>query len=504
MARLDQLWWQGPAKASHAPSLALRVWPFASTRATLWPPGLLNRNTASCANSTAFTAVFPVPSHGLPNTPACADQVPPNCLPIPPPTTPPPTSLTPQVRDVSFSPDNGTISKVEFDDFGLRFLPVNFFDTFSISSELIDSVSMGCVLVATDERQRQEKQGILSSILRGTGTRPVAGLLSDGGYRSEAAGYLPQGYSYEQWQNDIRRWEAETGIRYEEYMSQNAGYGSRAARNALPSRTTASGAASGGPAARYALPAPAGAAPPQAAAAAAGRQWQPNQVAAGYGAQPGQLPGQQQQYGGDPRYRGGAPGGPPGQGRYPGAPPAQQQHQWGAQGPAAPAAPQQQWGQQQPQQQQTPTGWPAPGATPQQPPMQQQQRIQQAGGGPGPMGGGPGAGPRGPGPSPPQQQQQPQLPPQQQQQAYGRPGPDGSARGSMGAGAGTGNGMSSNGANGAMRVDEWLAGSGAREGLEVAGVELNGAGAGAKRPLAEAMGWDGMTAGSSNGRGPSY
>lgn len=75
----------------------------------------------------------------------------------------------------------------------------------------------------------------------------------------------------------------------------------------------------------------------------------------------------------------------------------------------------------------------------------------------------------------------------------------------MGVGAGTGNGMSSNGVNGgAMRVDEWLAGSGTREGLEVAGVELNGAAAGAGRPLAEAMGWDGMPAASSNGRGPSY
>jgi len=37
-----------------------------------------------------------------------------------------------QVRDFSFSPDTGAISRVIYDDFGLSFLPVAFFDTYSI------------------------------------------------------------------------------------------------------------------------------------------------------------------------------------------------------------------------------------------------------------------------------------------------------------------------------------------------------------------------------------
>jgi hypothetical protein len=40
-------------------------------------------------------------------------------------------------------------------------------------------------------------------------------------YRSgagAAGGYLPADYSYEQWQQDLRRWEAETGMTYEQYL----------------------------------------------------------------------------------------------------------------------------------------------------------------------------------------------------------------------------------------------------------------------------------------------
>ncbi len=64
----------------------------------------------------------------------------------------------------------------------------------------------------------------------------VAGLLSDGSRGGEAVGgYLPQGYSYEQWQNDVRRWEAETGYRYEDYVQQvsAAHLGCFAARRAV-------------------------------------------------------------------------------------------------------------------------------------------------------------------------------------------------------------------------------------------------------------------------------
>jgi len=45
--------------------------------------------------------------------------------------TPTPTP-TQQVRDFSFSPDTGAISRIIYDDFGLGFLPVSFFDTYSI------------------------------------------------------------------------------------------------------------------------------------------------------------------------------------------------------------------------------------------------------------------------------------------------------------------------------------------------------------------------------------
>lgn len=37
-----------------------------------------------------------------------------------------------QVRDYTFSPDDGAISRVVYDDFGLSFLPVSFFDTYSL------------------------------------------------------------------------------------------------------------------------------------------------------------------------------------------------------------------------------------------------------------------------------------------------------------------------------------------------------------------------------------
>eukprot|EP00967_Tisochrysis_lutea_P014997 scaffold16873_cov24-Tisochrysis_lutea.AAC.2 len=44
------------------------------------------------------------------------------------------------------------------------------------------------------------------------------GMLTDG-YRADSggpAGYLPQGYGWAQWENDVRRWEMETGLSYEQ------------------------------------------------------------------------------------------------------------------------------------------------------------------------------------------------------------------------------------------------------------------------------------------------
>eukprot|EP00198_Chlamydomonas_reinhardtii_P010291 XP_001699628.1 predicted protein [Chlamydomonas reinhardtii] len=130
-----------------------------------------------------------------------------------------------KIRDITFNPDTGAISRIEYDDFGLRFLPVNFFDTFSVPAELVESAVLGYVLVASEGEayQRQEKQGILSGILRGLGTRPQSmGLLLTDGGRNEVAGYLPQNYTYEKWESDIRRWEAETGMRYEDGASGGA------------------------------------------------------------------------------------------------------------------------------------------------------------------------------------------------------------------------------------------------------------------------------------------
>jgi hypothetical protein len=41
---------------------------------------------------------------------------------------------------------------------------------------------------------------------------------SGAGGAAAAGGYLPADYSYEQWQQDLRRWEAETGMTYEQYL----------------------------------------------------------------------------------------------------------------------------------------------------------------------------------------------------------------------------------------------------------------------------------------------
>ncbi|GLC58017.1 hypothetical protein PLESTB_001309000 [Pleodorina starrii] len=372
-----------------------------------------------------------------------------------------------KVRDMSFSRDTGTISKIEFDDFGLRFLRADFFDRFSVPADAIRQCAYGVVSLAADNVQYQEKQGLLSTLLRRVGgTQQLAGLLADGSRGGEAAGLLPQGYSYEQWQNDVRMWEAQTGCSYEEYMMQTGQqqpFGGSGRRNALPpgrpqpqALLPEAGSLSGGGirqpgAPNYALP-PSSSAPPQGGRPGAynpmqqQQQAQQQQMPQAYG-----TPGQQQvpPYGGaggygsgysgpgaDPRFRGpaaqpqpqprGAPAQPP---RYSAAAgPQQQQQQWpqpGAQSPVGQPQQQQQWGQQPQQQQQQPP------MQQQQPPMQQQQQqMAQRPGAPGPgvpgrgpMAGGPGAGIPGAAPVP-QVPQQPRPQQQQQQQPpqYGWPG----------------------------------------------------------------------------------
>ncbi|KAG2426750.1 hypothetical protein HXX76_012807 [Chlamydomonas incerta] len=416
-----------------------------------------------------------------------------------------------KIRDIAFNPDTGAISRIEYDDFGLRFLPVNFFDTFSVPAELVESAISGYVVVAPEGEsyQRQEKQGILSGILRGLGTRqqPMGLLLTDGG-RSEVAGYLPQNYTYEKWESDIRRWEAETGMRYEQYMmEQQQRLGGPAGMLPAPGGSTAGGYMARPqpqqqqqqqqqqPMARPGMGMGAGPGPQQQ------QRYAPGPAAPGGGPgpaggpgamRPGMRPGvpapgaqppQQQQYGAagaapgtsygagygagaDPRFRGAGPAGgaPP---RYggPQQPPAQQQQ------PGWPAQ------QQQQQEQGGSTGWPPAGApTPVQ--QRQQQPAQQ-----------PGVGrPGAPGAPPPaqQQQQQPQQQPQQQAGQYGWPGPDGGAAGGQGSGAGPSASANGNGASGAgaMRVEEWLA----RESV----AQPQPAQAAPAEPAAMANGWDGQ------------
>ncbi|GLI65903.1 hypothetical protein VaNZ11_009550, partial [Volvox africanus] len=388
-----------------------------------------------------------------------------------------------KVRDISFSRETGNISKIEFDDFGLRFLRADFFDRFSVSADAIRQCAYGIVLLASDNVQYQEKQGILSGLLRRVGgAQQLAGLLADGSRGPEAAGLLPQGYSYEQWQNDVRMWEAQTGCSYEEYMMQTGQqqqqpYGMLRGNNALPPGRPQpqvllpEARQLGMP--KYALPPPGTSSQTQPRPGMLNpMQQQPPQRFTGSGQQPGLYGGAYgSSYGGsvDPRFRGPVAAQPPTrvpspQTRYPAgagpqqpqSSPAQQQQPQQWQQPVAQPQAQQQWGQQQQQQQQLP----------------QQQNIPQR-----PMPGSParngvmapGAGVAGPptadrgsqaaqGQAPPlQQQQQPQ--PQQQ---YGWPGP---APGSSGMTAGSDAGrrpaqqpIGENGATGSvMRPDEWLA-----------------------------------------------
>lgn len=71
-----------------------------------------------------------------------------------------------QVRDVLFSPDNGSINRITYDDFGLSFLPVTFFDTFSLPMSEVLSVGIGGVVVPDEAkfRERRESAGVFAAI----------------------------------------------------------------------------------------------------------------------------------------------------------------------------------------------------------------------------------------------------------------------------------------------------------------------------------------------------
>ncbi|GFH16657.1 PRC domain-containing protein, partial [Haematococcus lacustris] len=118
-----------------------------------------------------------------------------------------------KVRDFSFSPDNGALARIIYDDFGLAFLPSAFFDTFSLTIGDVVNVGVGGLVVSDQARynEQRESSGVFAAIpsllrtLTTGSTRTVAALTD--GYRggeagSSVAGYLPQGYSFEQWEAD--------------------------------------------------------------------------------------------------------------------------------------------------------------------------------------------------------------------------------------------------------------------------------------------------------------
>lgn len=147
-----------------------------------------------------------------------------------------------QVRDLSFSPDSGAIRRITYDEFGLPFLPISFFDCYSVAMPDVISIGRGELLVYDDAkyRERKESAGLFAAIpslfkslngpSRGGSAQlalPAPGGTSDM-YRLGGAGstsgsssssrFLPTDYTYEQWQADLRRWEAETGMTYEQYL----------------------------------------------------------------------------------------------------------------------------------------------------------------------------------------------------------------------------------------------------------------------------------------------
>ncbi len=75
-------------------------------------------------------------------------------------------ALRAQVRDFTFSPDNGAIARIVYDDFGLGFLPVSFFDTYSLPSADVLNVGVGGMIVPEEARyrERRESPGVFAAI----------------------------------------------------------------------------------------------------------------------------------------------------------------------------------------------------------------------------------------------------------------------------------------------------------------------------------------------------
>jgi hypothetical protein len=148
-----------------------------------------------------------------------------------------------QVRDLSFSPDSGSIARITYDEFGLPFLPISFFDCYSVAMQDVLSIGRSDLIVYDDAkyRERKESNGLFAAIpsllksLNGgrsssggpqlalpapaSGTSDMYRLGAAGSTTGSTSGrYLPADYTYEQWQADLRRWEAETGMTYEQYL----------------------------------------------------------------------------------------------------------------------------------------------------------------------------------------------------------------------------------------------------------------------------------------------
>eukprot|EP00798_Chlamydomonas_sp_ICE-L_P023096 gene23096-30293_t len=138
-----------------------------------------------------------------------------------------------KVRDFSFSPDTGTISRIVYDDFGLSFLPVNFFDTFSVNLSKVLSFGPGGIIVTDESKYSEQREtsglfALIPSLFRSMSNSAPgsagssAGALTDGGGYGRG-GALPEGYSYNQWEEDVRRWEMETGLSYNQYTASQGG-----------------------------------------------------------------------------------------------------------------------------------------------------------------------------------------------------------------------------------------------------------------------------------------
>lgn len=144
-----------------------------------------------------------------------------------------------QVRDLSFSPDSGVISRITYDEFGLPFLPISFFDCYSVAIQDVLSIGRSDLIVYDDAkyRERKESNGLFAaipSLLKSlnaprsaspqlalpapSSTSDVYRLGAGSSAVSSSSRYLPADYTYEQWQADLRRWEAETGMTYEQYL----------------------------------------------------------------------------------------------------------------------------------------------------------------------------------------------------------------------------------------------------------------------------------------------